>query len=197
MKKTALLILAAGASRRMGSCKQLLPWKNTTLIGNAIETALASKADEVFVVLGANFDTINNTIKHYPINILRNLQWEKGMGTSIAYGLTAIQDHKNNFTSVLISLADLPLVDAIHYNLLIDKSNSSKNNIIASSYEEKIGVPAIFNKKYFAKLISLNKDVGAAKLIKQHINDVSQLKIEVKHKDIDTVEDYKDLKSKL
>ncbi|MBG7631334.1 MAG: NTP transferase domain-containing protein, partial [Bacteroidetes bacterium] len=50
----AMLILAAGESKRMNGIKQLLPWKNTTLLGNAIEQGLNSNVNLVYVVLGAN-----------------------------------------------------------------------------------------------------------------------------------------------
>ena len=54
----AMVILAAGAATRMQAIKQLLPWKKTTLLGNAIEQGLQSNVDKVYVVLGANASKI-------------------------------------------------------------------------------------------------------------------------------------------
>ncbi len=82
--RIAIVILAAGASKRMPEIKQLLPWKQTTLIGHVIEQCIASKAAETFVVLGAHADEISKVITNQKAHILFNEKWEQGMGTSIA-----------------------------------------------------------------------------------------------------------------
>ena len=70
--KIAVVILAAGASKRMGEPKQLLKWGDNTLITHTIQTTLKLKTDTIYVVLGANFKLIKNSINHFPITILNN-----------------------------------------------------------------------------------------------------------------------------
>src|SRR5680860_1232621 len=82
----AIVILAAGASSRMGQAKQLLPWEDTTLLGNAIRKAKASDANSVIVVLGANAESIRMEISESQIIIIENPIWASGLGTSIARG---------------------------------------------------------------------------------------------------------------
>jgi len=84
LSNIAVVILAAGASKRMHSPKQLLSWDKNTLIAHAIETALKLEVKEVIVVLGANYQFIEQEIKHYPITILNNKDWALGLGKSLA-----------------------------------------------------------------------------------------------------------------
>jgi len=85
-KNITILILAAGASSRMGEAKQLLPWRDTTLLGNAISTAKTSRANEVLIVLGANADTIKAEVISKNITFLENKLWNLGLGSSISCG---------------------------------------------------------------------------------------------------------------
>lgn len=187
------MILAAGASTRMGSPKQLLAWKGTTLLGYAIEQA--QKLDsEIFVVLGANFSKIKASIKHYPIHVLNNKQWEKGLGSSIAFGVNYMLKNKLNFDAILIMLADQPLINENYLRTLIHEFSTKKSKIVASLYEnDKQGVPVLFDKIYFDELSNLNDDKGAKALLKKHANNVSLVNAEAIVSDIDTLEEYQKL----
>ncbi|MCD6543118.1 MAG: nucleotidyltransferase family protein [Flavobacteriaceae bacterium] len=186
--KIAIIILAAGASSRMGKIKQLLPWKQTTLIGNAIEQALASKADDVFVVLGANYQLISKEIEQENITIIYNKNWTLGMGFSIRSTMDFFDKKHKKYDAVLIILVDQPLIDVIYFNMLIDKFINY--NIIASKYKNRVGVPAIFSSIYFDALRKLNRDIGARDLILKHINDVKEIDAFDKIQDIDSISSY-------
>ena len=193
-RKIALLILAAGESKRMKAIKQLLPWGTTTLLGNAIEKGLRSNIDEVFVVLGASFETIKKSISHYPIEIIKNDDWKSGMGTSISNGVTHIVNRSNNYDAILIGLADTPLLDVDHFNALIEESANFVKNITATKFNDIIiGVPAIFSSDYFEMLTRLKGDQGAKKIIKLNKDNVVSIDAGEKYKDVDTPEAYKKL----
>ncbi len=193
-QKTAIILLAAGSSSRMGAIKQLLPWKQTTLIGHAIEQALFSEAEEVYVVLGANNELISKEIDKENVIILINKNWALGMGTSISCAMDFILNSKVKYDTVLISLVDQPLVDIKYINKLI--YNSIYNNIIASKYQGKAGVPAIFSTKYFPELKNLNGNIGARGLIATHKDQVKILDVLEKVQDIDNIATYKILYQK-
>lgn len=187
----AILIPAAGASKRIGSPKQLLKWGNTTLIAHAIETANASNVVDIFVVLGAYYDRIKPEIEPYTAQILKNENWEIGLGSSIAVGVNHIMNSGKNYKSVLIMLVDQPLIVPFYLNAMISKFVDGKHEILATSYGNgKYGVPALFDKKYFKKLITLSDDQGAQDLIKQYMKHVSSVDIVPLISDIDTEEDY-------
>jgi len=165
--KIATLILAAGESKRMKGIKQLLPWKDSTLLGYAITQSLQSSANEVYVVLGANMNKIMNSVDTRKVNLVINDDWSLGMGTSIAAAIRFFRANQLDFDGILIRLIDQPLLDVKYYNLLINNYIDSKN-IIASSYKSGYGVPVIFDKNYFHELLDLKSDKGAKDIIKEH-----------------------------
>lgn len=189
--ETAILILAAGSSSRMQTAKQMLPVADNTLLGISIESALKSKADEVFCVLGANFTLINARIKHYEVKIIENINFQNGMGSSIAEGLNVINNQ--NFNSVLIMLGDQPKVGLDYLNHLIELSKKDPETIFASRYKSKFGVPAIFPETYFDVLMNLEGDKGAVQFLNDPDTKVKSTDFNVNLEDIDTQEDYKNL----
>jgi molybdenum cofactor cytidylyltransferase len=192
--KIAVVILAAGASRRMGQPKQLLKWGGDTLITHTIKTALKLNSDTINVVLGANFQIIKKTIHHFPITILNNENWEQGLGTSIAYASKYIQEQKLKLDAVLFILADQPFITSDYLNELISSFSPHRKQIIASSYKNrKFGVPAIFDAYYLNQLLKLNDDFGARHILKENESFVKALKPPVKNVDLDFKEDYERL----
>lgn len=188
-----MLILAAGESKRMNGIKQLLPWKNTTLLGNAIEQGLNSNVNEVYVVLGANSEKIKESISKYPVQIINNKNWKKGMGSSISSALAYLKENKKDYKSVLITLADQPLIQATYYNLLMLHFATNKERIIASNTKNKPTVPIIFDNYYFSKLSQLNEDKGAKNILKSVSNDVFIVNDKVNLVDVDTEAIYKEI----
>jgi molybdenum cofactor cytidylyltransferase len=187
----AILIPAAGASRRLGSPKQLLKWGDSTLLLHAIETAKILVQKEIIVVLGAYYDKIKPELHKSSIQILKNEDWEKGLGSSISVGVGYLQNSGVTYDAVLILLPDQPLVVPLYLKTMIEKFKVGENQIIATAYgTEKYGVPALFDKKYFEKLRGLIDDRGAQELIKQSAKFVTSIDIIPLISDIDTKEDY-------
>jgi molybdenum cofactor cytidylyltransferase len=186
-----ILILSAGASTRMGSTiKQLLPWRDTTLLGNAIACAKQLSCKKVTVVLGYQADTIQRKIQDEEVHIVYNKNWASGLGTSISSGIKALTQKNVEYEAVLILLADQPFIDTSYLNLLINNYLNHANRIIATGYNNRAGVPAIFDKIYFPELENLNADYGARDLLKKYEKEVILLDSEGKAKDLDTMEDY-------
>lgn len=190
MKKTAILILAAGKSSRMGSTKQLFSYKKTTLLGWAIEQAKQSKANTVFCVLGANSEIIEKSIENYLVETIYNVDYNNGLSTSIIAGINHLKD--KNFDSVLIMLADQPNVTTDYLNQLIITSEENNSKIVVSNYGNKMGVPVLFPRQYFNKLINLKGDNGAKDFLKMHLSEIIKMST-FNLIDIDTREDYKNL----
>lgn len=180
----AILILAAGTSSRLGNTtKQLLKYKDETLLKIAIKKALEISKD-VFVVLGYKKDECQEEIKEFNINILYNKNYEKGIGSSISFGI----DHTKDFENTMIMLCDQPFLKTEHLNAL--KNSIDNKNIIATQYEQndESTVPAIFPKKHYDKLLKLNEDKGAKSIIKKEKTISIKLQKE-QSIDIDTPKD--------
>ncbi len=188
--KTAMIILAAGESKRMGVLKQILPWKNTTLLGHAIEQGINSNVDDVFVVLGAHAEQILKEIDQSKVKIVYNQYWKTGMGTSLACAIHYFDKKSLIFDAVLITLADQPLLDVDYYDKLLKCFLDNNKNIVASKLKNRAGVPAIFKSSYFNEFKLLNKDYGARKILISNAKDVYILDVNYNTIDVDTMDTY-------
>lgn len=189
--KVAAMILAAGASSRMGKPKQLLTVNGQSLIQKSVETALQVPCYPI-VVLGANADLIQPEIQDKRITTIVNAQWQKGMGSSIRAGALKLRQVLPEAEAVIIMLCDQPLVTPTLLAELIKAHSISKKPIVASSYEDVFGVPALFHRNFFDKLVELNGDMGARKLIAQYKSQTVSIPFPSGSIDLDTPEDYQD-----
>ncbi|WP_335964902.1 nucleotidyltransferase family protein [Galbibacter sp. PAP.153] len=185
--KIAIIILAAGASNRMGVPKQLLPWGDRTLLEHSICIATPIFED-VFVVLGANAELIEQqTTLNVPI--LKHVNWKNGLGSSIAFAVKELKHH--HFDGILFVLGDQPFVTGRYLKTLQHTFQQESQSIIASQFRKKLGVPAIFPQKYFNLLEELNADEGAKQIIKENEDNVIAIPAGDFVMDIDTKQDYK------
>ena len=195
-KNIAAVILAAGASTRMGEPKQLLKWGSTNLIGHVIETVAALNFKDVFLVLGAHFNEISQNIQQDKITILKNNNWQQGLGTSIACAVQNIIDTSLQVHGVLIVLCDQPFITVEFLNKMLSEFEVDKKQIITTAYQDgKNGVPALFDRYYFESLRLLKDDQGAKDLIQKYSSHSQVLKPSTENYDLDTKEDYANLYS--
>jgi len=193
----AILILAAGESSRMGErTKQILPWKDTTILGNAVNQARASIAKTIYVVLGAKEEVIKAEVNLESCHIIQNANWKNGLGSSIAAGIDFVVSEEIVHDAMLIMLADQPLIDSNYLNKMMGNWIGNTNKIITTQYDGRSGVPAIFGKEFLTELQMLNKDFGAKDIIANHSEDVLALNPDGKEVDIDSWEAYAELVNK-
>lgn len=195
MHKYSIIILAAGKSSRMGKPKQLLPFKGKTLIENAIDAAKESAIGEVVLVLGANSKNILEQIDQENISVCVNANWQQGVASSIVKGLQISMKTNPELKGVLIMTGDQPFVTADLLNKLILKYENTRLPIIASTFKDTMGSPAFFDKSLFSKLLELKGDVGAKKIIMQNKNSTACIPFQKGEIDIDTQQDYDNLKN--
>lgn len=192
MEKIAIIIVAAGASTRMKEAKQLLPLGKTTMLGQVIKHAGASNADEVITVLGSNFNTIKAEVEEEKTKIIQNKNWEEGLGSSISTGMKWVVE-QNNYSAVIILLADQPLIDTGYINLLIKTYKLNPEKIVATKYPKSLGVPVIFPATYFQELQALKDDEGAKELLKSNLKEIIPLNAANKTFDVDDKDDYEEI----
>lgn len=174
----------------MKEVKQLLEFRNTSLLQHALDTARSSNAGKVFCVLGANFETITEQIHTNGAVILNNKNWLDGMGSSLAYGVNKILEQENDCDGILVMLADQPLITTDYLNSMLKAFSKNEKQIIVSNYGQKNGVPALFSKDFFPQLINLKGDQGAKNIIQENENLIISLPARAMLFDIDTKEDY-------
>lgn len=188
----AILLLAAGASRRMGQAKQLLKITPTqTLIAHTIGLIQTIPCQQSAVILGANAALIEPVIATENIPIVHNPNWKKGMGTSVQYGLRYVLQQTPDLEAVLLLVCDQPYLTRELLQELINTYQYTQSPIIASKYEnEQLGVPALLTKQFFPQLLALEEDRGARKIIQQHLHLVSTIPFPKGSIDLDTPEAY-------
>jgi molybdenum cofactor cytidylyltransferase len=186
---TAAIILAAGESNRLGQPKQNLLFNGQTLLQRAVNSARRSKCKPVIVVLGANADTI---LPSGRATLLYNNDWKEGMASSIRAAINEVSKN-NSIDKAIIMLCDQPFVSAELLESMIDKQAETGKLIVACTYKGTIGVPVLFERALFAKLLLLQGHEGAKKILKDHIPDIASVPFEQGGIDIDTPGDYEQL----
>jgi CTP:molybdopterin cytidylyltransferase MocA len=183
--KTAALILAAGASTRLGQPKQLVRLGEETLLGRAIRIANEAGCEPIVVVLGANKEEIEAVVPLGSIHVVHNEEWQEGMASSIRAGL---RDLAVGMTEgVLVMACDQPRVTVEHLRALL-----GVNGLASSGYAGRRGVPAVFPRDLFSELMKLQGDAGARDIL-QH-ETVTVIELPGGEVDIDTPEDLEKLK---
>ncbi|MHC5744313.1 MAG: nucleotidyltransferase family protein [Nostoc sp.] len=191
----AIMILAAGASTRMGTPKQLLLYQGRSFLKYITEIAIASVCQPVVVILGANAEQIHPQIKQLPVKVVNNLDWACGMSTSIKNGIELLNNLPQKIEAVVITLCDQPFVSPQIINQLVDTYYSTKKPIIACEYGNTLGVPALFSQTFFSELATLKETSGAKKVINNNLNEVFSIPFPLGDIDIDTPKDYEQLLS--
>jgi molybdenum cofactor cytidylyltransferase len=187
----AIAILAAGASTRFGSPKQLASFRNTTLLGWVYSVAKSQAAADTFVVLGANTREIRQDVDLPSSSIIKNRHWQDGISSSIA---CAVKKLGEAYQAILFVAADQALVDSKGLAGLVALHHKSPHSIIASRYtRENFGVPALFPSGDYDALLTLTGDKGAKALIKNHDKRVLFYDWPHAGQDIDTVEDLEQI----
>lgn len=163
MSDSAILLLAAGASTRMGSPKQLLPFRGKPLLRYSAERALEAGCGPVVVVLGANAAEVRKALEGLPVAVAMNQAWEGGMGSSIQTGLRAVENL--SVGGAILALADQPFVTPEFFRSLVSRHHESGHPIVAASYSGTVGVPVYFSREAFPLLMALKPDQGCKGVI--------------------------------
>lgn len=137
----AAILLAAGKSRRMGSCKQLLPLGGSTVIGRCLDALLAGGVSEIVVVVAAAGNPVAAAVQDYPLRIVVNPQDEGDMASSVRSGRDALTP---TASGVIVALCDYPLVSAATISSLLAAHRESPDRIIIPRHEEQYGHPLLF-----------------------------------------------------
>lgn len=194
----AAVILAAGASTRMGTPKQLLQWQGRSLLRSITETAISADCSPIIVVLGADSDSLNERLRQriqaevidLPVQVVNNPKWQTGMGSSIRMGIQALVDLNMDVKAAILLLCDQPFVSPQIIQQLRSSYDATHQSIVASSYQDTIGVPALFDRQLFSELLELNQLEGAKTLIQHHLNAVEIIDFEKGSIDLYTPKDY-------
>ena len=195
MRNIGAIILAAGASSRFGQAKQLLSFQGESLVRRAVRSAIEGGCACVTVVVGDARDPIETELRETPAIIVENPEWQRGLGTSIRCGLRHLLSSRPELDAIVLLACDQPFVDASVITSLIAQRENSRKPIVASSYANTLGIPALFDRVCFEALLALPDDSGAKALIESRSIDVAPMEFEKGAIDIDTPVDFERIKT--
>ena len=186
------VVLAAGASRRMGAPKQLLRLGGETILQRTLNNVRASDVGEIVLVLGHAAESVEKAISTERIRIVRNPDYQQGMGTSLRAGLASVNADAGG---ALIILADQPFVRPETLNELITCHQESKPQILIPMYRGFRGNPVLLDRSVFEEVKGLNGDIGCRAIFGDHTEGIRKLPVDDAGilLDIDSRGDYETL----
>jgi molybdenum cofactor cytidylyltransferase len=185
------VVLAAGASTRMGTQKLLLPFGGEPLVRRAVRQVCAAGFDDVLVVLGSDHDATLGALDGLPVRHAINLEFASGMGSSFRVAV----EHLADSAAAMFALADQPFVTANEYRTVLDAYRQHAPAIVSVRYGEVMAPPHLFERELFPELARLQH--GARSVLQRHLERTMVLQFPPELLvDIDTPEDYELAKSR-
>lgn len=187
-----MVVLAAGASRRLPGPKQLLRYRGVTLLRHAAQAAVAAACGPVAVVLAAGAGLLRFELQDLDVRIVENPDAAQGLSTSVRAGLAAL-DRGGESDAVLFMTCDQPEVTSELLRRLVAAFAASHPAAVACEYGGIVGVPALFGRALFVELRALAGDAGAKQILQRHLAGTVRVPFQGGTLDIDTPEDVRRL----
>jgi len=184
------VILAAGASTRMGAPKQLLRLDGRTLLRRTVDAVLASAAWPAVVVLGAHREAVRPEVARLPVLVAENPAWEEGLASSIRAGIQILDTFSLSLDAGLLVVVDQPAFSPAAIARLTDAALRSGKSIVAARYDGHPGPPVLFARRHFHELLDLHGPGGARPLLERHADQLATVDLPEFATDLDTPEDY-------
>jgi molybdenum cofactor cytidylyltransferase len=193
---TAAVILAAGASRRLGRSKQLEPWGYSNLLSNVVARTREFPVEEVWVVLGHDYERILEETEFGDAGVIENPEWAEGIASSIRVALDALT-RLSRADKALIVMGDQPSVPVQAVEELMASHARSDHPVTVPKYRYSWGNPVIVDRALWPRLMSLEGDEGAQRLWQAHPEWVNEVWFsDLAPRDVDTETDIVELRPK-
>ncbi len=187
--KVGAVVLAAGASSRMGGSKLLVELDGKPMVRDVVDKTLGSRASPVAVVTGNKADAVREALVNCEVGLINNVDFSRGLSSSLKVGLKALPA---DCDGAVIVLGDMPAITSALIDKLVDAFNPAKGRAICvATHNGKRGNPVLFARRFFEEIESIEGDVGARGLIGAYPDLVCEVEAECDDPliDIDTPED--------
>lgn len=187
-RRVTAVVLAAGQSRRMGRSKQLLPWGETTVLGQTLRNLKESAVHDILVVTGAEAEQVAAIAQEEAVPTVHNERYDSGEMLSSLQ--TAVARLPENRTAVLVMLADQPMVTAPIIDQLLHAYARNEGSLIAPEYGSRRGNPVLIDRAHFAELLTLPPGSAPRDLLRSHPVTLVPVSTGAILQDIDNLDDY-------
>ncbi len=184
------VILAAGASRRMGQPKMLLPWGGTTVIGQVARTVLASGAVRPVVVTGRSAQEVHEALRGQAVCFAHNPNYaDSEMLQSLQIGIASLPAEAEAF---LVVLGDQPQIEGEVIAQVCRAYQASGAALIIPSYQMRRGHPWLVDRSLWPELLALPAEATLRQFLNQHAAEIHYLNVDTPSvlMDLDTPEEY-------
>lgn len=187
------VVLAAGASTRLGQPKQLLPLAGRPLLAHVLAAAEASPLDPLLLVLGHEAEAVLAAVAPGRARVLLNLAYAEGQSTSVRLAVAALPAQ---VAAAVFLLGDQPAVSPEVVARLVAAFRTRGAPIVQPRYTQGPGNPVLIARTFFPELLALSGDTGARPLLRRHAErlllvDVGEYQ---RPADVDTWEEYERLR---
>jgi molybdenum cofactor cytidylyltransferase len=184
------IVLAAGASARMGKPKALLRIGDKTFVHHIVDVLHSAGVQDVVIVLGSEADRIKKLLGGIDGSVVINEAWRLGQLSSIIKGLDAIS--RTDIEAIIICPVDHPLISQRLIEDLLSAFRKSHKNIVVPVYKEKRGHPVIFSRSMFEEIRKAPINIGAREVLRNHSHDIVEVDTDEKGvlSNIDTLPEY-------
>jgi CTP:molybdopterin cytidylyltransferase MocA len=186
----AVVLLAAGASRRLGQAKQLVVVDGESLVRRAVRAGLATEPAQALIILGAHAAAVEVEVAGLPLMRVECPDWTEGLAASVRAGVQAIDARMD---AALFVVCDQPGLTAAHLCSLVARWRADPGRATASAYAGTIGVPAVLPRGWFHELLTLAGDQGARELLRGRRSDVEAIEAPWLVDDVDRPRDLERL----
>jgi molybdenum cofactor cytidylyltransferase len=190
---TAVIVLAAGGSRRLGRSKQLVPYRGMPLLQSVVGAVKEWPVDTVVVVLGAGADDVLDAVDFGDAIVAINEDWEEGIASSLRVGVD-ILERDPALDRTFVALGDQPGIPAEVPGLLVEVAEWSDRPAIVPVYRYERANPVLFDRRLWHRLMALEGDHGASDFLRAHPEWVEEVRVDwPAPRDVDTEDDVADL----
>ena len=184
------IVLAAGASVRMGSPKALLGFGGKTFLQHLVDVLRAAGVRDIRVVVGADAESIGHSLAGYEVDVIVNHDWRKGQLSSVVAGLLGAPEE--NTEGILVCPVDHPLITARLIITMIAALETTGKRIVIPTFQGKRGHPALFSASMLDEIRRASSEIGLRQVICDHPEEVHELATDEEGVllNIDSIADY-------
>jgi molybdenum cofactor cytidylyltransferase len=186
----AAIVLAAGRSRRMGQPKMVLPWGDTTVIGQVVWVLHQSPIKDVVVVTGGARRQVEAALSGSAVKLVFNPRFaQEEMLVSLQLGLRALE---NDVEAALVVLGDQPQIKVGVVQSILDRYRARQAPLVVPSFQMRRGHPWLVERKLLKSILELRSDRTLRDFLNQNADQIDYLVVDTPSVllDLDTPQDY-------
>lgn len=139
----AIVVLADKENLELGKAHYNLGWGNSTVLGHTIKEMVKTQINDLYVVLGSDYEEVFNRHKHFPVQFIKNSNWENKETLELKWILS--QMNLFDLDGVLFLNSLQPELDNMYLKELIQTFEDQKKVTVGTTYREKFALPVLFN----------------------------------------------------